>query len=564
MPAASSGGRGTGPEEIGAATPAKTTRGLPRGPDARPSARKPPGRRTRPVRSHACPTTTRCSTISTRISAPRSPSRTYLARDPRPGRVGQDPRPHPAHRRSGSVKGTAEGRHVLAVTFTRRAAGELVERLDALGVDTAVTSGTFHSLALAQLRGRAADRRQEPPGVLDRKGRVLGPLLQRKCAGRPSRSRDRPTSRREIEWAKARMIPPDRYAVGALRGGAPACPVRFPRARRPLREVRGREAQTPLARLRRPARLLRPRHRNRPRFRGRAALAVPASLRRRVPRRDTIAGAPPARVARRPTRPLRRRRRRAGHLRVRRGRRVAARRSSRDTFPVAGPSRSCTTTAPPMRSSRCRKRRSGPRRASNADAPRVRSARPSAGGHRRASTTTRDEAAVIADTCWHEFTMGVPWDRMAILFRTNAQSSLFETALARRGVPFRVTGAARFAARLAVRVCSTACATPSEHAPTRSLRRSPGRPRGRRRHRARPATLQHRAPQRPRDTVTSRIRRRSTNDELQTHRDALLELGREYACAESGDRGLVAGFISWLDFATRPHRPACRSTASTS
>src|ERR1700710_1887700 len=44
---------------------------------------------------------------------------------------------------------TAEARHVLAVTFTRRAAGELVDRLDSLGVDSAVTAGTFHALALA-------------------------------------------------------------------------------------------------------------------------------------------------------------------------------------------------------------------------------------------------------------------------------------------------------------------------------------------------------------------------------------------------------------------------------
>src|SRR5580658_9108945 len=42
----------------------------------------------------------------------------------------------------------ADARHVLAVTFTRRAAGELVDRLELLRVDTAVTAGTFHALAL--------------------------------------------------------------------------------------------------------------------------------------------------------------------------------------------------------------------------------------------------------------------------------------------------------------------------------------------------------------------------------------------------------------------------------
>ena len=55
------------------------------------------------------------------------------------------------------------------------------------------------------------------------------------------------------------------------------------------------------------------------------------------------------------------------------------------------------------------------------------------------------EATMVADACWREFTDGVPWHRIAVLFRTNAQSALFETAFSRRGVPFRVTGAARFA-----------------------------------------------------------------------------------------------------------------------
>ena len=63
----------------------------------------------------------------------------------------------------------------------------------------------------------------------------------------------------------------------------------------------------------------------------------------------------------------------------------------------------------------------------------------------RRSRTTRREVAMVADTCWQEFTGGVPWHRMAILLRTNAQSSAFETALARR-IPFRLTGSQRFGA----------------------------------------------------------------------------------------------------------------------
>ena len=38
-------------------------------------------------------------------------------------------------------------RHVLALTFTRKAAGELRERLRALGLRESVAAGTFHGVA---------------------------------------------------------------------------------------------------------------------------------------------------------------------------------------------------------------------------------------------------------------------------------------------------------------------------------------------------------------------------------------------------------------------------------
>ena len=40
------------------------------------------------------------------------------------------------------------------------------------------------------------------------------------------------------------------------------------------------------------------------------------------------------------------------------------------------------------------------------------------------------------------------------------------------------------------------------------------------------------------------------DDELRTHRDALLRFGRQYLAVENGP-GSVAGFVSWLDLATR-------------
>src|SRR3954468_2371210 len=52
-------------------------------------------------------------------------------------------------------EGSPAARRGPSVTFPRKAAGELAQRLRRLGVDTQVTAGTFHALALAQLRRRA-------------------------------------------------------------------------------------------------------------------------------------------------------------------------------------------------------------------------------------------------------------------------------------------------------------------------------------------------------------------------------------------------------------------------
>jgi DNA helicase-2/ATP-dependent DNA helicase PcrA len=107
--------------------------------------------------------------------------------------------------------GTADPRHVLVVTFTRKAAGELASRLSALGVRDQVASGTFHALAYAQLRRRWADAGQRPPTLLERKVRLLAPLLprERNATVQPV---DVAT---EIEWAKAQMIGPERYEHAA-------------------------------------------------------------------------------------------------------------------------------------------------------------------------------------------------------------------------------------------------------------------------------------------------------------------------------------------------------------
>lgn len=133
-------------------------------------------------------------------------------------------------------EGRIDPGHVLAVTFTRRAAGELTNRLDGLGVRGRVTAGTFHALALSLLRRRAADRGEAPPVLLERKSRLLAPILR----GRPDRAGPDHHAApggpehavaltrevtAEIEWAKARLVPPASYphaAAGSHRNASMA------------------------------------------------------------------------------------------------------------------------------------------------------------------------------------------------------------------------------------------------------------------------------------------------------------------------------------------------------
>ena len=102
-------------------------------------------------------------------------------------------------------QGAADPRRMLALTFTRRSAGELRARLRRLGLRDPVRAGTFHAAALAQLRRYGADRGRRPPEILESRAAFLAEM-------RPRDSRDS-TARlaAEIDWARARMIPPDRY-----------------------------------------------------------------------------------------------------------------------------------------------------------------------------------------------------------------------------------------------------------------------------------------------------------------------------------------------------------------
>ena len=104
--------------------------------------------------------------------------------------------------------GDADASHVLALTFTRKAAGELRDRLGALGLRSGVAAGTFHSVAYAQLRGWWADQGRAAPALLARKAPVLSGIV----AGVPVTVAQLAA---EIEWAKARLVGPDDYAGAA-------------------------------------------------------------------------------------------------------------------------------------------------------------------------------------------------------------------------------------------------------------------------------------------------------------------------------------------------------------
>ncbi len=104
---------------------------------------------------------------------------------------------------------------VLAVTFTARAAGEMRTRLRTLGVG-GVQARTFHAASLRQLRYFwprvvGGDRWQ----LLEGKLRVVGQAASRLKAGSDAASlRD---FAGEIEWAKATLVTPERYAAEVAR-----------------------------------------------------------------------------------------------------------------------------------------------------------------------------------------------------------------------------------------------------------------------------------------------------------------------------------------------------------
>jgi DNA helicase-2/ATP-dependent DNA helicase PcrA len=115
-----------------------------------------------------------------------------------------------------TLSGEISARHVLAVTFTARAAAEMRSRLSALG-SIGVQARTFHAAALRQVRyfaprllaGRAV------PELMQSKARLVGVAAAR-AGVRTDRTGARDLAG-EIEWAKSSLVEPGEYPVAAAK-----------------------------------------------------------------------------------------------------------------------------------------------------------------------------------------------------------------------------------------------------------------------------------------------------------------------------------------------------------
>jgi DNA helicase-2/ATP-dependent DNA helicase PcrA len=108
--------------------------------------------------------------------------------------------------------GADDPRRVLALTFTRSAATELATRLRALGLRDGVRTGTFHAVAWAEVRARAAEAGRTPPVLVDRPARLLRRVAELDAAAVAAVAG-------ELAWIRARALPLASYPDEARRAG---------------------------------------------------------------------------------------------------------------------------------------------------------------------------------------------------------------------------------------------------------------------------------------------------------------------------------------------------------
>jgi DNA helicase-2/ATP-dependent DNA helicase PcrA len=435
-------------------------------------------------------------------------------------------------------EGLHDADHVLAVTFTRKAASELTSRLRRLGVEGRLTAGTIHAIALAQLRRRALDQGRTPPEVIERKVRLLLPIV----GGRgPEATLAAMDVAGEIEWAKTRLIRPEAYTTEAEAAGRqPARPLtavaeayaRYEQEKRRRRladfedlvwwcaDALGRDTEFAAAQ----------RWRFRHLFVDEFQDTSPAQLRLIrgwLGDRDDLcvvgdpdqaiyafAGAESSFLSRFPKT-------------FRGGQVVHLRTNYRCSPEIVAAADALLADG-------------GGRR------PAVRAA--SVSGPVPTITEYDDEEAEargVARLLRDAHSGGTPWSEMAVLYRTNAQSAVFEEVLAKRDIPLRVRGAARFLDRPEVKLALADLRTASNRFPDAPFGVlldalvSDGATEEQREHA---------------DATEERRRHADATEERRRHADAVVRLGHEYLDGE-GAHATVEGFLAYLTATMRDDAP---------